>query len=740
MKEIKRSEILFTLLLFLSILCLSCSNSFNEPVREYHEYWTETCQVGKIEYASEHVLLGGIPNLSASDYVEINLYAINPKGMHLMCRADGEKNFKLENEDGVVLQGGDYSESFVDSTHIRIRARLSDEYEGCKWTLSGCLWPENRTSFTEANLKEQNPELFYSATFKQNTPPDRARDLTHPEEPENDGYHCLHFKYPDQSFNRNKNDRLIYHVECYIQKGDSYEFVASRDLTSADSKTSSATEFTYYFTEQIPSLQYDYAVTVVNNTGLKSEKVATAKGLGTCYTMEPTITFANNGEVNGLTEERDGINYEVWEYTGNSFGFTAQNHSEGATMEVNVNGSKTYGDTQPITIANGSNPEGFYDISVTASKNLSVPITVTKRVYVVKAQEEPVLNFYKNNSNNIISASSEAPEESGYSAYTCYNMPLTLNGTGNANFELTHAAGESVTVQIDGTEEDADARGKRYLELGGHTLTFVVEKAHCTTKTFTKKVYVQGLLTDPTISYTGTQDGNASDSWPIYRFSYLTYDKMPFSVTPGNTGNTVKVEIDGVEKTSTNWKLAAGSRYKITVKQSRDKCATPQDYVRYVWVYIKPVTVKFKGNKIVFRGDDDEGGDGIELRGKICAETDDTSAKTLWTSEGMDNTKWGISNGSDVNINFTEVSLTLSSPSKKFYIWTDDMYDVDTALKGGKNDWLGRIDKGKKSASYRTLTTLKTNKKFEKVYGDTKSKEEGDWFNLTFELVLTDTE
>ncbi|MBQ5448413.1 MAG: hypothetical protein IIT57_00045, partial [Treponema sp.] len=146
------------------------------------------------------------------------------------------------------------------------------------------------------------------------------------------------------------------------------------------------------------------------------------------------------------------------------------------------------------------------------------------------------------------------------------------------------------------------------------------------------------------------------------------------------------------------------------------------------------VTVKFKGNKIVFRGDDDEGGDGIELRGKICAETDDTSAKQIWGTDG----EWGIGNSTDVDINFTGVSLKLNSPGDKFYIWTGDMYDVDTALKGGKNDWLGRIDKGKKSASYRTLTTLKTNKKFEKVYGDTKSKEEGDWFNLTFELVLTD--
>ncbi len=729
MKEIKRSEILFSSLLFLSILCLSCSNSFNEPVREYHEYWTETCQVGKIEYASEHVLLGGIPNLSASDYVEINLYAINPKGMHLMCRADGEKNFKLENEDGVVLQGGDYSESFVDSTHIRIRARLSDEYEGCKWTLSGCLWPENRTSFTESNLKEQNPELFYSATFKQNTPPDRARDLTHPEEAENDGYHCLHFKYPDQRFNRNKNDRLTYHVECYIREGDSYKFVASRDLTAADSKTSSATEFTYYFDEQIPSLQYDYAVTVVNNTGLKSEKVATAKGLGTCYTMEPTITFGDNGEVNGLTEERDGINYEVWEYTGNSFGFTAQNHSEGATMEVNVNGSKTYGDTQPITIANVSNPEGFYNISVTASKNLSVPITVTKRVYVVKAQEEPTLRFYKNSGDDFITASSEAPEESGYGAYTCYNTSLTLNGTGNANFELTHAAGESVTVKIDGTEEDADARGKRYLELGGHTLTFVVEKAHCTTKTFTKKVYVQGGLRDPTITFeNAATNENASDGLPIYRFSYLKSDKMAFTVSPGNTGNTVKVFIDDVEKESSDWKLSAGNKYKITVKQSRDKCATPQAYEKELWVYIKPVTVKFKDNKIIFRCDDDES-DGLQLIGTIYTETDDSAEKTIKNAN-----KENIgSKKSDISLPFSD-SLKLTSPSSKFYIWTSKIYDNDNIGE----DFLGKIYKGSTPNSYRTLTELKNNKTFTSIYPQDKDSRSDEWFTLTFELVLTD--
>ena len=92
-------------------------------------------------------------------------------------------------------------------------------------------------------------------------------------------------------------------------------------------------------------------------------------------------------------------------------------------------------------------------------------------MYVVKSQEEPTLRFYKNSGNDVITASSEAPEESGYSAYTCYNLPLTANGTGNASFELTAATGESVTVKIDGTETAEDAAGKRYLELGGHTLT-----------------------------------------------------------------------------------------------------------------------------------------------------------------------------------------------------------------------------------------------------------------------------
>ena len=70
------------------------------------------------------------------------------------------------------------------------------------------------------------------------------------------------------------------------------------------------------------------------------------------------------------------------------------------------------------------------------------------------------------------------------------------------------------------------------------------------------------------------------------------------------------------------------------------------------------------------------------------------------------------------------------------------MYDIDEGLLND-DDWLGKIEKGQDTAT-KTLSTLKTvsNRKFTKVfgykYGNPKTSESGDWFNLTFELELTD--
>ena len=72
------------------------------------------------------------------------------------------------------------------------------------------------------------------------------------------------------------------------------------------------------------------------------------------------------------------------------------------------------------------------------------------------------------------------------------------------------------------------------------------------------------------------------------------------------------------------------------------------------------------------------------------------------------------------------------------------VYSSHTAFDktdGGNNDYLGQIQKNQDTAT-RTLSALKSNRSFYKVYGykngSAQTSEDGDWFNLTFELVLSD--
>ncbi|MBP5437731.1 MAG: hypothetical protein J6Y30_07105 [Treponema sp.] len=121
----KKAKVFHLIYLFFCLLSwglfFSCTDSYNEPVREYCEYWTTTCQVGKLEFSSESVTMGGLPNLSARNAIEINLYTINPKGIKLLCKpdssdtngTDGNGNFCLESEEG-GLEVDNYSETQVD--------------------------------------------------------------------------------------------------------------------------------------------------------------------------------------------------------------------------------------------------------------------------------------------------------------------------------------------------------------------------------------------------------------------------------------------------------------------------------------------------------------------------------------------------------------------------------------------------------------------------------------------------
>ena len=204
-------------ILFYSILFVSCDTSFNEPVREYFEYWSTTCQVGKVEFSSAKTIINGLENLSAKEQIQIDVFAINPKGFKLLQKGEGQC-FSLQNS-GATLSYSDYSETQVDPTYIKITAKLTDASEGQTITLSGGLYPENRTGWSESQLRESAPELFTSVSFIQNTPPDNIKNLRVPNEFFGaTGKHYVSFEIPDQSLNRNKNS--TYQISYYLRESD----------------------------------------------------------------------------------------------------------------------------------------------------------------------------------------------------------------------------------------------------------------------------------------------------------------------------------------------------------------------------------------------------------------------------------------------------------------------------------------------------------------------------------------
>ena len=790
-------------ILFYSILSLvSCADSYNEPVREYCEYWTTTCQVGKLDFSTEHVSMGGLPNLSARNAIEINLYTINPKGIKLLCKpdavtdgTDGNGNFCLASEDG-GLEVDNYSETLVDPTHIRIRANLRDDSEGQKITLSGCLWPENRAEFAEADLKAQSPELFYSQTFIQNTPPDNVKNMY-----VSDGLFSssvkkcyLSFEVPDQSLKRNLDSK--YEIGYYLRESDGKLYFKGSEILTLDQRRnpSGGSLFQYYFDGQEDNLtSYEYTVQVLGPHGRNSEKLSTDPGLGVCVLVEPTVTIEQTP--NGLFDE----SYECYEVesASDSITFTATPGQEGDTLTVKDNGAvltatgghysvsesgrhtievvskkvgaravtvtkkiriektpdaaeiefgkafngcgtdasgfeyievaslagtvsytatapeagtsvsvtdngtavlasgslnvsshtlvatvhkdfcndvavtkkvkvvrelqkPTYsfnpgltgtktGDFEWIEVADGSsfvtytitaesgctmtvhnsygnkttntsgntNTDTLVSLSTSSSRDYTLTITVkkpcytdktfTKKIKLIKALQEPTITVYKNDGNNLISPSTSAPEESGYSAYTCYDMPLTASGTGHANFEVTAAAdGGSVSVKVDGANVSTygSSGNKRKLELGDHIITLTVTKTGYKDQVFTKKVYIQGTLADPEIKSTNATlasgSGNSNSDPQVWKFSYINYDSLECYIKPGNTGNTVVVHNNTATGTTlsnptTGFGLGFDSTIKLVIVQSKSKCKTLTT-TKYVQGKIKPITLSYNNN------------------------------------------------------------------------------------------------------------------------------------------------
>lgn len=547
MRKLKSGTVSFVcLILFCSIQFASCQ-FFNQPVREYLEYWSSTCQVGKMEYGSDYTYLDDVPQLSAKDFVEIRLYAVNPQGIPILQKAtapSSEHSFSFLDEAGKIV-GSEYSEEAVEPTYVRIRTKLEDDTEGQKMTLSGCLWPENRTEFTEAELKDSYPQMFYSTTFVQNTPPDNISNFQVMTDfyPETQKAY-LQFEYPKQDKNRNKNS--TYEIKCYLRESDGKLYYKdSKILTLEDNKKPGAprNKFYYYFDSQEDNLlSYEYTVQVTGPHGLKQELLATDPSLGVCVLVEPTITVME--EFNGLKDE-DG--FECIEVPDNSSGvsYDITPGQAGDTLTVTIDGRScsTSGTVSGI---------GQHEIKVVASRINARSVTVTKNIRIVKTPDKAEFEFGKE-----FNECGRDADGYGYMEVDSVTDAVTYKITAPEE-------GTTLSVKIDGSVSAEMSEPKEgCLNVNRHTLVATVHKKYCNDVSVSEKVCVAKALEEPVFTFNPDLTGNKDGDFEFIEIvsGDLSYKLEPVAYDKNNgakvSGSIEDVAFDEVSVKSGN--LALGS-------------------------------------------------------------------------------------------------------------------------------------------------------------------------------------
>ena len=663
------------LVLMASLFFTSCNNfalpDYNEPVKEYLEYWSSTCQIAKVNFISENVTINDIPNLSASKPIEIEIYAINPQKYRLLCKQSGT-NFSLSNDNG-SLSYSDYSETQSDISIIKIKATLSDKSEGQLITLTGGLWPENRLLWSEDELKDTFHELFTTVKFIQNTPPDNIKNLRVPDNSINNK-HYVSFEIPDQSLNRNAGS--TYELSYYLREADgNLYYKGTKKVSLSDNRNSSSSDiFFYYFDEQEDYLSYEYTVQVVGPRGLKSELFSTVPGLGVKELCEPEISFTP-----GLSGNTDNEGYQYIEipFSENNASYNLISYETGADISGTVDGVNFNG------AHNGTLSLGKHTITAKIRKNNCREITVTKKIKVVKELQKPSVSFFSNFTRIYDSADAE---DRNYSNYGCYNIDLTLSGTGTLEYNVSpDNAADSVTINVDGSSVTSTGN----LALGPHTITLSVSRPDYITKTFTEKVYVQGILRTPEINPVCT-----SVSGDNYEFSYLTSDTMQVLVNPGNTGNNIEVLLND-SPVGQEFFLEPDASYTVKVKQSRQYCKTPEPLIKTMNVKIKPVTLTFNNHSgagildVYLTGFSK---DKFDLKGQIRVEynyyntvTENYEFKS-YIVYSYENSKYEVHKNCWQNLNDSTLrsfTMTFTSPSDEIKV---SMSDIRRNVGGGGAD------------------------------------------------------
>ncbi len=252
-----------------------------------------------------------------------------------------------------------------------------------------------------------------------------------------------------------------------------------------------------------------------------------------------------------------------------------------------------------------------------------------------------------------------------------------------------------------------------------------VSKANYITRTFDtpEKVYVEGKLAPAKIQYSVKKSGSTkvwtdmadSTSTQNLLFSYISYDKMPVKVSPGNTGNKIAVSlkmntnvIESCGNTTSDFEKEIGhgsNIYTITVNQSREYCITSETVTRKFTAKIKPVTLSMQATSngefsAWITGLWANTGDAISIRGEVLINNIDIFH---WKKNSLD----GVIVGCWTPLKDTDFSYwqTFTSPSDTITLTLADKFRRD---RGGSDPHI--IDDSQTISCSTTLEYVRTGK------------------------------
>ena len=548
-------------------LFFSCADSINEPVKEYFEYWTGTVQISRLEILSDYsIRLDGKENVYAKDDARFSLLLVNPQ-KYSVCPDRNE--FEIDDANGNKVV--DVNITVPDYNVVEISAPLKDQNEGDELFLKGNLKP--------AGMSQLWGNTSYSWSFIQNSPPDAVEELNNKsKEKIDDKYFFVTFNLPDQNLKRNNDIHFI--MSVYLTDNGSTEKQWEGELTRDDNLNgNSSNAFKWYWNGQKTDLFYDYAVTVVDSTGLKSEIMATSSFIGTNKLCSPIIEVSP-----GLTGNKTADGYEYIEVENDSSlaSYSISSDDKDAYFEISI-------DDLPMETVSAMDGKtgtfacGQHVISVVARKDGSVPATYIKKIIVVSKLSVTVT---VTGENGYADGDTKYAELADGATQTSFNVYSAEQG---ATFEISVKNGGTTTPVSGNT-------GK--LNMGVSEISVTVKKEGWEDQTFTYKYNVVKELMEPVFSVTGsidTTDAAPGDENIMRAFKLndagtnLPGWKCTANQNETNSGTTVAAKIDGIQFESSGTNLALGHHeVEMTIKKDFMKPKTVKKTLYVLGIISKP--------------------------------------------------------------------------------------------------------------------------------------------------------